>query len=295
MLNLEIRGIVSAMATCLTPAGEINPEATIQLCDFLIERGVNALFPIGTTGEGFLLKTSERKALAEIIVEAVAGRVPVIIQTGAMSTALTVELTRHAQTIGADAAGIITPYFYSFDDLSLRRHFLEVAQAVPDFPLFLYNFPANAGNIISPKLLADLHEKAPNIVGLKNSDGDLTVFQDFVEMGDFIILNGHDGLMLPALAIGSKGQVSGNSTAFPEPFVALYQAWQKGDIDEARSHQRFINRLRDATMDTRYLAVVKRALEWRGIPAGPVRSPQRELTPDEERTYRRKLEKLGLL
>jgi len=295
MFSLEIRGVVSAMATCLTPVGEINPEATRQLCDFLIERGVNALFPIGTTGEGFLLTTAERKALAQIIVQAVAGRVPVIVQTGAMSTPLTAELTRYAQTIGADAAGIITPYFYFFDDLSLRRHFLQVAQAVPDFPLFLYNFPANAGNAISPKLLADLHERAPNIVGLKNSDSDLTAFQEFVEIGDFIVLNGHDGLMLPALAIGSDGQVSGNSTAFPEPFVALYKAWREEDTDTAPSHQRFINRLRDATMDTRHLTVLKRALEWRGIPAGPVRSPQRELTPGEERAYRRKLEKLGLL
>jgi len=283
------------MATCLTPTGEISPAATRELCDFLIERGVDALFPVGTTGEGFLLRTSERKALAEIVVQAVTGRVPVIIQTGAMSTALTVELTRHAQTIGADAAGIITPYFYSLDDLSLRQHFLQVAQAVPDFPLFLYNFPVNAGNAISPKLLADLHENAPNIVGLKNSDGDLALFQDFLEIGDFIILNGHDGLMLPALVIGGKGQVSGNSTAFPEPFVALYEAWRRGDMDEARSHQQVINRLRDATKDTRYLAVLKRALEWRGIAAGPVRSPQRELTPDEERTYRGKLEKLELL
>lgn len=138
-------------------------------------------------------------------------------------------------------------------------------------------------------------KKAPNIVGLKNSDGDLTAFQEFVEIGDFIVLNGHDGLMLPALVVGGDGQVSGNSTAFPEPFVALYRAWREGDIDAARSHQRFINRLRDATMDTRHLAVVKRALEWRGIPAGPVRSPQRELTPGEERTYRRKLNELGLL
>jgi dihydrodipicolinate synthase/N-acetylneuraminate lyase len=237
----------------------------------------------GTTGEGMLLSVDERKALCEAIVEHVAGRAPVIAHTGCISTADTVDLTRHAQLAGATAASIIVPYFFTFDDDALFGHFVTVADAAPDFPLFLYAFPGNAKNDISPALLKRLLQTAPNIVGIKSSNSSLIRLQEYMEAGGdgFLIFCGVDGLMLPALALGARAQVSGNANVFPETFRALYDAFMAGDLERARSLQQTVNRIRAVLKDGITPAYFKAGLKLRGIAAGRVRPPMRELKPEE--------------
>jgi dihydrodipicolinate synthase/N-acetylneuraminate lyase len=217
------------------------------------------------------------------VVEHVANRTPVIMHTGCISTAETIEMTRHAESVGATAASIITPYFFTFDDDSLFNHFVSVTSAVPDFPIFLYALPGNTKNDISPALLRRLVDVAPDIVGIKSSNVDLIRLQGYIEAGgeDFLVFCGVDGLMLPALAVGAKAQVSGNSNVFPETFRALYEAFVAGDLERARSWQQVINRIRAVFRDGITPAYFKTGLRLRGIPAGYVRPPMRELTPEE--------------
>jgi dihydrodipicolinate synthase/N-acetylneuraminate lyase len=251
--------------------------------DFQISKGMDGLMTGGTTGEGMQLSLAERRTLCETVVEHVADRVPVIMHTGCISTAETIELTRHAESAGATAASIITPYFYTFDDDSLFGHFVSVASAVPDLPIFLYAFPGNTKNDISPALLRRLVDAAPNIVGIKSSNVDLLRLQGYIEAGgeEFLVFCGVDGLMLPALAVGAKAQVSGNSNVFPETFLALYEAFVAGDLERARSRQQVINRIRAVFRDGITPAYFKTGLRLRGIPAGRVRPPMRELTSEE--------------
>jgi len=270
---------------------------TRQLVDFLLDHGVHGLMVGGTTGEGMLLSLEEREHLCEAVVEHVGGRAPIIAHTGCIGTADTLRLTRHAASAGATAAAMIVPYFYSFDVVSLLGHYLTVAASVPDFPLFIYAFPDNARNDIGPDLLQKLRTEAPNILGVKSTNRELIRFQEYIEVGGegFLAFNGVDGLMLPALALGADGQVSGNANVFPEVFRELYEAFVQGDMERARDQQRLVNHIRRAFRDGRHPSYLKAGLALRGIPAGRVRKPMRELTSQEADQLTHDLRALGLV
>jgi len=298
MVNaLNVRGVICPMVTPFDEKNRVDLEGARHVADFLLSKGIAALMVAGTTGEGMLLSLGERKALCEAVVDQVAGRVPVIAQTGCISTADTVHLTRHAASVGATAASVIVPYFFSFDDDSLFAHFMSVANAVPDFPIFLYTFPGNAKNDISPALLGRLLRTAPNIVGIKSSNPDLIRFQEYIQVGGegFLAFCGVDGLMLPALLVGAKAQVSGNSNVLPETFHALYEAFAAGDMERARPLQELINRIRAVLKDGITPAYFKAGLKLRGVPAGYVRPPVRELTPEERRELEQGLDAVDLI
>jgi 4-hydroxy-tetrahydrodipicolinate synthase len=291
----DVRGVICPMVTPFDAHNHIDHGCTHQLVDFLLARGVHGLMVGGTTGEGMLLSLEERKALCEMVVGHVAGRVPVIAHTGCIGTADTVDLTRHAASVGVTAVAMIVPYFFTFDDESLFTHYVTIANAVPDFPLFIYAFPGNAKNDVSPVLLKRLRDAAPNIAGIKSSNPDLMRFQEYVEAGGdgFLPVNGVDGLMLPALALGAVGQVSGNANVFPEVFCGLYDAFMAGDVERARSHQRAVNRIRRMLKDGLHPAYFKAALALRGVPASRVRPPMRELTEREMVELERGMHGLG--
>ena len=177
------------------------------------------------------------------------------------------------------------------------EHFLAVARAARDFPIFLYAFPGNSKNDISPALVGKLREAAPNIVGMKSSNPDMLRFQEYMETGtdNFAVLCGVDGLMLPALAVGAKGQVPGNANAFPELFVALRQAYEAGDMAGAQGKQRAINRVRRILRDGMYPACYKAVLAMRGVEVGRVRPPMRELKRPEIEEIRYALHQEGLI
>jgi 4-hydroxy-tetrahydrodipicolinate synthase len=223
--------------------------------------------------------------------------VPVIAHTGCIGTADTVDLTRHAASAGATAAAMIVPYFFMFDDDSLFAHYVAIAHAVPRLPLFIYAFPGNARNDVSPGLLERLRDAAPNIAGIKSTNPNLMRFHEYVAAGGegFVPINGVDGLMLPALALGAVGQISGNVNAFPEVFCGLYDAFMAGDVECARSHQCTINRIRLALKDGLHPAYFKAALALRGVPAGRVRPPMRELAEREMVELKRAINGLGKL
>jgi 4-hydroxy-tetrahydrodipicolinate synthase len=293
----SIRGIVCPIVTPFDAQDRIDHGAMCQVIDFLLSHGVHAIMLGGTTGEGMMLSLEERESLCEVAVEHVAGRAPVIAHTGCISTADTICLTDHAESVGATAASVIVPYYYTFDDDSLFNHFVSVAKAVPNLPIFLYTFPGSAKNDISAALLRRLRHAAPNIVGIKSSNTDLLRFQEYVEVGGegFTPLSGVDGLMLPALAVGALGQVSGNANPFPEPFCALYDAFVAGDMELAGTQQQLINRIRLVLKDGVCPAFLKAALALRGIPAGRVRPPMRELTPGEWQEMEQGIRELGLI
>jgi dihydrodipicolinate synthase/N-acetylneuraminate lyase len=289
--TFDIKGVICPMVTPFDGEDRIDFDSTRRVVDFMLSKGIAALMVAGTTGEGMLLSLAERRALCEVVVEQAAGRVAVVVHTGCMGTADTVDLTRHAASVGATAASVIVPYFFSYDDDLLFDHFLSVAEAVPGFPVLIYAFPGNAKNDISPSLLERLRPAAPNIVGMKVSNPNLLRLQEYLEVGGegFAIFCGVDGLMLPALALGAQGQVSGNANVFPEIFCRLYDTFMAGNIEGARKQQRLINCIRLALRDGLHPAYFKAGLKLRGVPAGYVRPPMRELTAEELQELKRRV------
>jgi 4-hydroxy-tetrahydrodipicolinate synthase len=297
LIYQKLSGIVVATVTPLNTAGEIYPEALVKLTHFLIEKGVHGLFPCGSTGEGVLLLTEERKKVAEITVEETARRVPVVIHTGSLNMNEALELTTHARDIGADGAALVPPYYFSVDDQTIFQFYAAIAEKVPGFPLYIYNIPPNVKNAVSPGVIARLQSKYPNVIGVKDSSMDFMNFIGFklALPEDFCILMGNDAQIYASLLMGAKGAVAATSTAFPEPVVEIYENLKAGNRDKALKAQELVARLRAVLRSYPPIAPYKKALEFRGIKAGSPRLPLRPLTPEETERLRGQLDELKLL
>ena len=274
-MDFRLNGIITPIVTPFNATGQLDVVALSRLVEYLIERGIAGLFPGGTTGEGFLLGLDERRLLTEAVVEFVDGRVPVIIHTGTPTTADTIALTQHAQSVGAQAVAILPPYVYHHSDEALVRHFVTAAQSVPDFPVYLYNFPAISHNTLTAEPILAMRAAAPNIIGMKDSSGSLETLTQVVAAtdGQFNAINGGDGQALMALAMGFDGCVSGNANVVPELMVALYQAATAGNLAEARALQQKLNQVRTILGDGGNLSLFKAILAQRGVEVGDVRAP----------------------
>ena len=293
-----LKGVVVPIVTPLKRGNQdkIDEIAVEKLCDFLISKGVHGLFPCGTTGEGFLLSKETRKELASLVIKKTRGKVPVIIQTGYIDTKSTMELTKHARDIGADGAAVISPYFYHYSDDSLEKHYVEVAQAVPGFPIYIYNLPGNTNNNITPELMRTIMNEADNVVGMKYSSDDIKWMPEYCSyLGENkVFLIGNDQLIYSALVMGASGCIAGNANVFPEPFVNLYNNVVKGNYEEAKKDQYLISKIAVTLGMGAHICAFKTGLRFRGIDTGPVISPQKHFSEKEARSLCQELKGLGL-
>ncbi|MBF6557619.1 MAG: dihydrodipicolinate synthase family protein [Acidimicrobiales bacterium] len=282
MKTPDLRGAIVPLLTAFGLDGELDEAAIRRHVDVLVGAGVHGVYPGGTTGEGPLLSHDERERLAATVVEAVAGRLPVVVQTGAASTAEAIVLSRHAAAAGADAVAIVTPWYYRLSEVAIVEHYVRVAEAVPDTPIVLYNIPQNTGNPMSPATMAAIARRAPNVVAVKDSTGDLAQLSDIIAAteGRLRVFEGNDAMVLPALELGAAGSVSGNANVFPEVFVELYDAYWAADHEAARRAQARIQVIRRALRNGD-LGLFKAILARRGVAVGGVRGPLAEPTPSE--------------
>ncbi len=282
MPHKPIRGIISPIVTPLKANGDINTAMLLPLVDFLIARGIAGIYPLGSTGEGPLFSAAERQAIAAATVEAVAGRVPVIVHTGAITTAETITLTSHARDIGANAAAVLTPWYYRLSEAALERHYRAVYEALPAFPIYLYNLPAFTGNSLSTALVMRLARDYDNCAGLKDSSGDLqTMFAaNHLRDGRFNTCIGPDMLILAGLSMGLDAAVSGHSNIFPELVVGIHEAVAAGNLIAARERQRQLKALGEVIAGAGGLPMFKALLQERGLPVGGMRAPLQ--SPAEE-------------
>lgn len=291
----RLYGITTAMVTPFTEAGEVDVPAVRALTDFLIEKGVHGLFPLGTTGEMNKLSIEERKQVAEAVISQAAGRVHVFIQVGAQTMGSTLELARHALEAGADGIGVVTPFFLGADDRELEEYYVTVAKQLPDdFPVYLYNIPQASANDLKPEVAERIVRRTENVVGIKYSYPDFVRLQEysFVNGGDFSVLTGTDRLLTAALALGCDGTVSGVSGVWPEPFVRAYEAFCMGDLETARTHQSVATAYCVALKGGSNMSYFKEALKMRGIDVGGMRRPQLDLTASQLSELKSALEKV---
>lgn len=288
----ELYGITVAMVTPFTKDNQVDLEGIAQLTNMLVEKGVNCLYPCGTTGEMLRLSVEERKAVAEAVVKAAAGRVTVFLHCGAMNQEDTIALVQHAQAIGADGAGVVTPVFFGQNARELEEYFVAVADSVKDFPIYLYNIPQCAANDLPVSVVENVKKRCPNVVGLKYSYADINRTIDYINVngGGFSVLHGCDRALVAMLALGAKGTVSGIAGVFPEPFVAAYKAYTEGDLAKAQQLQKICVKFCDALRCGSNMSYFKEALKMRGIQAGYMRKPQLDLEEAEIAALREQLE-----
>ena len=285
----KLYGVTTAMTTPFDAEGNVSCGALAGQTRMLVSKGVHCLYPGGTTGEMLRLTTEERKKIAETVLAAAEGRAVVYIHCGAMRQEDTINLLQHAHTIGADGAGVVTPQFFGVNEQEMERFYVTVSSSVPqDFPIYLYNIPQCAANDISAETAARIAERCPNIIGIKYSFADINRTFDYLRIKNwgFSVMHGCDRALLAMLALGCDGTVSGISGVFPEPFVAVYEAYQRGDWKTALDYQRQAARITDILKAGSNMAYFKAALRFRGMEGGHMRLPQMDLPKEETERLR---------
>ena len=290
----EIKGIVVPVVTPFNEDESLNESALRRIVDYLVDSGVHGLFPCGSQGEFFALTTDEKKRVMDVVIQQTAGRIPVMPNTGAVTTRESIDLTRYAQAAGADAVSVITPYFIKPSDEELREHFVRIAASV-SIPVLAYNNPGRTGVPLPPSVVAAVAEEADNFVGIKDSSGDLTNTLRYIETcpPTFRTMMGRDTMIYAALCYGCVGAVAATANVVPELVVGIYEAFVAGDHALALERQRKLAPLRHAFALGSFPITAKDAMGLMGLPAGPARAPIKSLTGESREKLVAVLRDLG--
>jgi len=285
-------GIIPAMVTPLTDEEEIDEEALRRLANHLIAGGVHGLFAVGSQGEAYALTFEEKKRVIQIVVDEARRRVPVYAGTGAVTTRETIALTMMAERAGADAVSIITPYFISPSADELYDHYAAVARATR-LPVLLYNNPARTGVHLSVDLVSSIE----NIVGIKDSSGDLTLTTEYIRRtgAGFAVLAGRDTLIYATLVCGGIGAIAATANVLPGLVVEIYEAYVVGDLERARAAQYRLAPLRLAFEMGTFPVVIKEALALMGICSGRAKAPVKAMPESRLGELKKILQGLGVL
>jgi 4-hydroxy-tetrahydrodipicolinate synthase len=292
----DVKGIIAAVVTPFQDNEDVDYEGLKTITRYLLDGGVDAIMPVGGTGEFPHLDREEKKLVIKTISEEVKGAVPVIAGTAACSTRESLQLMKDAKEGGADASIMVPPYYFILDDEALFFHFKTLAEANL-LPVVVYNNPLYTGNQMSPTLLAKLME-VKNVIGLKQSNSDMGQLVEVIRLvkKESSICTGIDSQFFPALMVGAKGVYSTAGGVAPRQMKAIYTFFHEGKFEQARElHLRLQELNRFLEYDPGYVSPAKEALRILGLPAGPVRRPMPGLTEEQEEGLRRALRDIGAL
>ena len=289
----KFKGIVPAIITPMTADGKLNEQAYRQVMEFNIQAGVHGFWVAGGTGESVLLDDEENRRIAEIVADQNQGRINNIMHVGAPTTLRAARLAEHAAKVGCEAICCVPPFFYRQNDDAVVEHYRVVAEAA-DLPLFVYNLPQSTNVEITPDLMRKIQDSVPQLAGLKHSAPYMGFVRDFVNMGLACFI-GNCRLMLPALTIGAVGCVDGPPNMVPERWVALWNAWEAGDLATAIKAQAEASNVGDLVRPHKFHAIAKFVIGQRlGIDCGTSRPPGTPLTDDDRAEILTELATLNL-
>jgi 4-hydroxy-tetrahydrodipicolinate synthase len=292
-----LHGIIPPVVTPFKDDESLDLPRLKSHIDDQLAAGVHGIFVLGTTGEFYSLSESEKQAVATAAVEHVGSRSKVYVGTGAETTGEVIRLSKMAAKEGAAGVSVITPYFLKPTQGELFDHFRRVADAA-GVPVILYNNPSTcAGLTIEPDTVAKLAEH-PQIVGIKDSSGDLQNTIELVKRAQsdsFSVLLGRDTLILAGLLFGTKGAIPATCNIAPKLCVGIYEAFQGGELSAARAFQDRLAPVRLALSLGTGNGAVKEALALLGQPCGPNRSPIGPLTDANRVKLKQVLQAAGLV
>ena len=293
MKNTIFKGMATAMVTPLTPEG-VDYEALGRVIDFQLEKGINALVAVGTTGESATLSPEERKEVIRFTIDRVNGRVPVIAGTGTNNTAHAVDYSVSACHCGADALLVVTPYYNKATQNGLIAHYTAIADKV-DKPIVLYNVPSRTGCNLLPATIEKLAEH-PNIAAVKEASGNMAqVVELFARCGDKIdVYSGEDGLTVPILSMGGAGTISVLSNVVPQEAVAMTDAFFAGDVTAAAQWQCRLLPLINCLFSEVNPIPAKAAVSAMGFGAENIRLPLTPMEDDHRQKLFAEMRKLGV-
>lgn len=298
MMNQQtLHGVIPALVTPRDDArDDVDTARLAELTKYLLKSGVHGIFPTSSTGEAPLLTTGQRRRTIETVAGVVAGAVPVLAGAGAASTAESIRLAQDAEAAGATHIAILPLHFVALSADELYAYFVAVADSVR-VPTLLYNYPARTGGQNIPAQVAARLAQKHNVVGLKDSSGDLDNTIRYLDAcpPNFAVLVGHESLILSALTMGGAGTICAVANLVPGMTVALYEAFRAGVLDEARPCQDALLPLRRLLAPGTFPASIKAAMALLGLPVGSPFPPVQPLTAAQIETLGEGLAKMGTL
>lgn len=292
----KFQGIIPAVVTPFDEEERLNEEGMREIIDFLVKRGVHGIFAVGSQGEFYSLTEEEKKRLIEVCVDAVDGRVPLLIGTGGITTRECIRMTQYAQEAGATAVSLITPYYINPSQEELYLHYQEIAKST-NLPLFLYTNPSRTTVDLAPETVAGLADGFDNVVGIKDSSGNLAQTAEYIRLcpKGFKVLVGRDTLIYGGLLYGAVGAVAATANVVPDMVVGIYDSVKNNNLKEAGKLQEQVALLRNAFSLGTFPVVVKEAMQFLGLPAGPCRKPILPLNAKRRAQLKDVLVRMGIL
>jgi Dihydrodipicolinate synthase/N-acetylneuraminate lyase len=280
-----LKGIVCANITPFEENGSVDYFSVKKLARYLADSGLDAVYPLGTNGEGLALSIEEREKISEIMVNEINGKIPVAIQCGTQTLRDTMKLVLHAKHCGADAAGVVSPFFFHQNLSAIEAYYDEILKAAGEFPVYIYNIPSHTNNDVMPDVVARLAEKHANLAGVKYSHPDIMRLCEYIAIKPqgFDTLIGCDKLIYPAYSVGAVGTVSGPAAVFYELFIALRNAIEQGKTQEALMLQNIVRENDDALAKYQSIPLLKIYLKSIGvIDSAANRIPFLEISQQDE-------------
>jgi 4-hydroxy-tetrahydrodipicolinate synthase len=294
-MSLDIRGCGTALVTPFQRDGSVDEVALRRLVQFQLREGIDFLVPCGTTGETPTLEHGEYLGIIRVVVEEVAGKVPIIAGAGGNNTRKIISLVQDIRSIGVQGILSVAPYYNKPTQEGLYQHFKAIAEST-DLPIILYNVPGRTGSNIEPATVARL-AKVPNIVGLKEASGSITQQMEVLNSvdADFRVLSGDDAFTLPLMALGGVGVISVVANEIPAPMARLAHLMLEGKADEARKlHFQLLPLIRANFLETNPIPV-KAALAMMGLIEEVYRLPLVSMKPENRAKLEKALADQGLL
>lgn len=285
-----------AMVALVTPFqdGEVDFRTLDELIDFQLENGIDAIVPVGTTGESPTLSHAEHRKVIERVVKAAAGQVPVIAGAGSNSTAEAIELTHFAKKVGADATLQVDPYYNKPTQEGFYQHFKAIAEEV-DLPIVLYDIPGRCGAGMTPETVVRLAE-LENIVAIKEATGKLDHASEIATRCDLTIISGDDSLTLPIASVGGKGVISVVANIVTADVKAMTDLILEGDFTSAlKWHKKLFALCRNLLSLATNPIPIKAAMSMLNMCSDEMRLPMVPMDESKKAILRQTLKAYGLL
>ncbi len=293
-----IKGIIPPIAIPLKDDESFDEKKLRRHVDFVIEGGVSAILAFGSNGEFYMQEEDEMKDILDVMIDQVAGRVPVFMGIGAIRTSKCIRLAQMGVEHGAKAVSILQPMFLKPSEDELYTHFAAIADSVENVPVLLYNNPGRTGYGIPQTVAEKLAHQKANVVGMKDSSGDITQTEEFIRRNadvGFKVMCGKDTLIYAGLCVGAVGAVCCMANFVPRLVCSIYDRFVAGDIKGSLDRQFVLNPIRLQMDRSSFPVATKDYANLLGLELGAPYLPTKNSTPEQLEGLRQQLVKAGLL
>ena len=277
--------VIPAFYACYDENGEVSPERVRALTQYHIDKGVQGVYVNGSSGECIYLSVEDRKLILENVMAVAKGKLTVIAHVACNNTKDSVELAKHAESLGVDAIAAIPPIYFRLPAYSIARYWNDMSKAAPNTDFIIYNIPQLSGTTLTRDLYAEMR-KNPRVIGVKNSSMPTQDIQMFVADGgdDHIVFNGPDEQFISGRVIGAKAGIGGTYGVMPDLFLKLNELIKESDFETAKELQYAINDVIYKMVSGRanLYAVIKEILRLNEkLDLGSVRAPLEPLHEED--------------